>query len=77
MPNFAIGGRIWDWVPRGWHWMGKRGWEVAGLGVNWQKGVRGLGYSRRMISEIQRSSYFEPLAVVAMENWSSVIGGLP
>ena len=77
MLNFVVGGGIWDWVPWWWHQTGWRGWRVAGLGVNWRKGVRGLGYSRRMISEMQRSSYFEPWAVVAMEKWSSVMGGLP
>ena len=34
-------------------------------------------YSRRMISEMQRSSYFAPRVVVAMENRISVRGGLP
>ena len=77
MQNTAIGGRIWDWVAWGWHQMGRRGWEVACLGVNWRKVLGEVGYSRRIISEMQRSSYFVPLAVVAMEKWSSVRGGLP
>ena len=76
MQNTAIVGRVQDWMSRGWHRTGRRGWEVAGLVVNWRKVMGGVGYSRRMISEMQRSSYFAPRVVVAMENRISVRGGL-